>query len=173
MSRSLRPDGLANNAMHVRLKLVLDCEPDAAWAAIARPEAFRAVSAPLTTFESLTVTGFPESWTPGLPHLVSLRLFGVIPLGTQTIDVAFSERRDGVRMMTDSGQAVAGPLAVIDSWDHRIAISATADGRTLYRDQLTFSAGAATPLVWAGLWLFWQWRAIGLARTARGWQVTP
>ncbi|WP_167046571.1 hypothetical protein [Salinibacterium sp. ZJ454] len=157
--------------MRVRLKLVLNCQPDAAWAAIARPEAFRAVSAPLATFESLTVAGFPDRWTPGLPHPVALRLFGAIPIGTQTIDVAFTERRNGVRMMTDSGHALSGPLAVIDSWDHRMAISATADGRTLYRDQLSFSAGAVTPLVWVGLWLFWQWRAIGLTRAARSWRV--
>ena len=155
--------------MRVRLKLVLDCEPDAAWAAVARPEELRAVSGPITTFESLNAAGFPERWTPGLPHAVALRLFGVVPIGTQTIDVAFSERGNGVRMMVDSGQALSGPLAVIESWDHRIAISPTADGRTLYRDQLTFSAGAATPLVWVGLWLFWQWRAIRLRRTAREW----
>ncbi|WP_157157566.1 hypothetical protein [Diaminobutyricimonas sp. LJ205] len=157
--------------MWLGLRLRLDCEPDAAWRAIARPAVFRSVSAPLTTFSSLD-GGFPASWGAGRPHAVAVRAFGVIPVGEQTIDVAFTWRPDGVRMMTDSGRPLSGPLSLIRSWRHRIAISPASDGGTLYRDRVEFTAPAlAIPFVWLSLWVFWQWRALRLVRAARRWRA--
>ncbi len=155
--------------MRILLKLELDCAPDAAWRAIRDPAVFRAVSAPFTTFESLEPGGFPASWPEGV-HLVRAKAFGVAVIGEQTIDLAFRESRNGVRSVRDTGRGLSGPLAVVDRWEHTMAVSALPGARTLFRDQLKVEAGALTPVLWIGFWAFWQWRAIQLRRLSRDWK---
>jgi hypothetical protein len=155
--------------MRILLRLELDCSPDAAWRAIRSPAAFTAVSAPFTTFTSLEKGGFPELW-PGGDHRVLVRAFGLVDAGTQNIGISFPQTRDGVRLMQDSGPPLSGALALITRWRHRLAISALPDGRTLYRDELRFNAGAATPLIWPVLWAFWQWRGVRLRQLAPSWR---
>jgi hypothetical protein len=150
--------------MHVHLKLVLDCDADAAWGAIRSPHVLRKVSAPLLGFASLEPGGFPDSWPPGEHPVRVSTVFGV-PLGEQVIAVSYSER-DGARIMEDAGYARSGALTLITGWRHRLAVSPTEGGRTLYRDRLEFSAGPLTPLVWIVLWLAWQWRGRGLLQRA-------
>lgn len=152
-------------SMRILLKLVLDCEPDAAWNAIRSPDVFRAVSFPLTTFESLEPGGFPQTWPEGA-HRVLVRAFGLVPVGQQTIDVAFTERADGIRTVVDTGRGLTGPLTLVTSWEHTMAVSPAPGNRTLYRDQLKFDG----PIVmWPVFWVFWQWRALGLKRLAPAW----
>lgn len=155
--------------MRVLLKLTLDCEPEAAWDRLHDPVTFAAVMKPLMSVKSLEPAGFPERWDL-TPHRISLRLFGLIPLGTQS--VRLSEREGaatGIKILRDTGVAESGALALLNNWDHRMAISSTDDGRALYRDQLRVSAGALTPLAWPGLWLFWQWRGAKLKRLSADW----
>ncbi len=156
--------------MRILLKLELDCTPDAAWRAIRSPAVFQQVSAPFTAFDSLEQGGFPELWPEG-DHRVLARAFGLVDAGTQNIGISFPRRTDGVRVMRDSGPPLSGPLAIITRWRHQLAVSALPDGRTLYRDELSFSAGLATPLVWLGLWAFWQWRAVGIRRLSSSWSA--
>jgi len=155
--------------MNIFLKLTLDCDPDAAWEAITRPEVFRAVSSPLLKMSSLEPDGFPQNWLGDGPHRVKISLFGVIPMGMQTIDVRFTDKPGGVRMMIDAGEALTGPLAITRNWDHRMAISSAPDQKTLYRDRLVVSAGLATPAIWLGMWVFWQYRASRLQTLSRSW----
>lgn len=156
--------------MRVQLKLVLDAEPDAVWAALRSPTVLAEVAHPFFSFEPLSPRGLPKQWTEG-PHPVAARgLWDTIPLGEQLIDIHLRER-GGVRIIEDAGGPVSGPLAVITRWRHRMAVSPAEDGRTLYRDRLDISAGALTPLVWIGVWLFWQWRAFQLSRLARRWNA--
>ena len=91
-------------------------------------------------------------------------------MGEQLIELSFPRRRDGVRMEVDTGGAINGPMSVITKWNHTMAVSPTADGRTLYRDRLIFSAGPLTLLVWPALWVFWQWRAKRIRRLSRDWR---
>lgn len=154
--------------MHVQLKLVLACSPDAAWRAIRSPRVFAEVSSPFLEFEPLGRPGFPERWDAG-PHPVRVRaLSGVVDAGTQNIEVAFRTRGD-VRIFEDHGGPLTGPLTVVTRWRHRMAIAVgPALGTTLFRDRLEFSAGLLTPLAWIGFWVFWQWRGHALARLASG-----
>ena len=92
-------------------------------------------------------------------------------MGTQTIDVSFTERPGGVRMMIDAGQALTGPLAITRDWDHRMAVSAGPSNKTLYRDRLVIKAGLATPAIWLGMWIFWQYRASRLRALSSSWRV--
>lgn len=154
--------------MHVHLKLVLACPPDAAWRAIRSPSVFADVSYPLLEFEPLGDDGFPEEWSEGSHPVRARALFSVIDPGTQDIDITYSAR-GAVRILEDDGGPLSGPLAIVTRWRHRMAVSAgPTPGTTLYRDRLEFSAGLLTPIVWAGLWLFWQWRGHALTRLAPG-----
>ena len=156
--------------MRVLLKLVLDCAPDAAWLAIRSPRVLGQVSFPLTSFESLEPEGFPDVWEAG-DHPVLVKAFGIVPMGEQIIGISFPATEPGVRMMRDTGVGVSGALAKVTKWRHSLAVAETTDGRSLYRDQLEFEAGALTPLLWPVYWAFWQWRGIGMKRLAPGWQV--
>ena len=154
--------------MRILLKLVLDCSPDAAWRAIRSPSVLTAVSAPLTVFTSQEPDGFPELWQAGV-HPVEVPAGGLVKIGDQTIDVSYPVRADGVRMLRDTGRGLSGPLALITSWEHTMAIAPAPAGRTLYRDRLEFEAGALTLLLWPMYWAFWQWRAFGIRRLAPTW----
>jgi hypothetical protein len=155
--------------MRILLKFTIDCDPDAAWWALRSPAVFRAVARPLLVFSSLERDGFPELWSPGI-HPVQARLFGLVGVGEQLIDLSYPHRRDGVRMQVDTGGAINGAMSVITKWRHTMAVSATDDGRTLYRDQLVFGAGLLTPLLWPLLWAFWQRRAKRIRRLSRDWR---
>jgi hypothetical protein len=152
--------------MHVQLKLVLQSSPDVTWRALRSPAVFADVSYPLMEFEPLGDEAFPEFWEEGSHPVRARALFSIIDAGTQDIDITFSERGD-IRIFEDHGGPLSGPLAIVTRWRHRMAISAgPTPGTTLFRDRLEFSAGLLTPLVGAGLWLFWQWRGRALSRLA-------
>ena len=156
-----------SSTMHVQLKLVLDCPPDAAWNAIRSPAVFSDVSFPLVEFEPRDGGEFPEFWEEG-PHPVRARaMFGLIDAGSQDINLVFRERH-GLRIFEDRGGPLTGPLTIITRWRHRMVIASWPDGRTLFRDRLEFSAGIMTPVVWIAMWAFWQWRSHGLVRLAPG-----
>jgi hypothetical protein len=157
--------------MNIFLRLTLDCEPDDAWEAIRRPDVFRSVSSPLLKMSSLEPGGFPENWTGNGPHRIKISLLGIIPMGTQTIDVHFTSRPGGVRMMIDSGETLSGPLTITRDWDHRMAVSAAPSKKTLYRDRLVVKAGLLTPAVWLGMWVFWQFRARRLTVLSSTWRA--
>lgn len=164
--------------MRVLLKLVLDCDADAAWKALRSPAVFRQVSAPLMAFESLDADGFPETWPPG-EHLLAATAFGVVPAGRQSVDIRTEQRLDHVhgrhegpvvvRIVHDTGHGLTFPLNLVTGWHHQMAVSPLPDGRTLYRDQLSFDAGALGPFAWLAFWAFWQWRGLALRRLAPGW----
>jgi len=155
--------------MRVLLKLVLDCEPDDAWRALQDPAVFASVAGPITAFRSLEPGGFPDRWMPG-EHHVAGRLFGVVPVGEQVIDLAMSEQPGGVRMLKDTGGAVSGPIAAITEWEHTMVVSSAGRGRTLYRDRLVFEVGGVSALAWPVFWAYWQWRALRLKTLAPTWK---
>ncbi len=156
--------------MRILLKLVLDCTPDAAWDAIRTPRGMQQVSAPFATFESLEPAGFPESWSAG-EHPVRISSFGLVPVGDQIIGISYPDRGDHVRLQVDNGRGLSGPLTLVTRWEHSIAISSAANGRTLYRDRLVFEAGPIAPLLWLGYWALWQWRGARMRSLARGWKT--
>ena len=154
--------------MRVLLKLTLDCTPDAAWRALTSPAVFREVSAPFMGFESLE-GGFPEQWPEGR-HPLEARVFDLVPIGEQTVDLTFLTKGDA-RIVRDTGRGLTGPLAFVDRWEHSMAVSPTPDGRTLYRDQLVFSAAPATAALWPFFWAFWQWRGSRIRSLSSDWSA--
>ncbi len=159
--------------MRVRLNLLLDCPPDAAWEAVHSPAVFQAVSGPITTAQSLEADGFPDRWAD-TEHRVRLRMLGLLPMGTQLIALRDETRADGTRIVHDEGGPLTGAMSIVSRWHHRMAISpdpAAPDSRTRFRDALDVGAGVLTPVVWFGFWVFWQLRAQQLRRLAPGWAV--
>ncbi len=155
--------------MRVLLKLVLPCEPDAAWRAIRSPEVFRKVSSPFTTFTSLESDGYPESWPAG-DHPVAVKAFGVVPIGEQIIsDQLRGTRAKGAHRHGLGSAGFPAPLTAVKYWRHTMAVSPATGGGTLFRDRLEFRAGVLTPALWVMYWCFWQWRAFQLRRLAPGW----
>jgi hypothetical protein len=148
--------------MRVTLRLELDAYPETVWTVLHDPLALAEVVAPLLELEPVGHRRFPPTWTPG-DHLVRSRLLGVVTLGDQLIRLSTSRKGDA-RILEDSGGPVSGALGLVTSWRHRMAVSPLADGRTLYRDRLDFSAGILTPVVWPAVWALWQYRALGIRR---------
>jgi hypothetical protein len=153
--------------MRVRLDLLLDCPPDAAWEAVHSPAVFREVSGPFTSVRSLEPGGFPERW-PGGDHRVRLKMFGFLPMGSQLIRLS-DEARPGERVVHDEGRPLSGVMSVVRRWHHRMAVSDDGTGRTRFRDTLDVGAGLLTPFAWLGFSLVWQLRARELRRLAPSW----
>lgn len=164
--------------MRILLKLVLDCDADAAWRALHSPRALAELYGPLLDLAPLVPSGLPTSWAPGDDVPVQLSAFGAVPMGRQLLHV--SDRTAGepgggpVRVFRDSGIPLTGPLAGLDVWDHQMAVSpAPGDpAKTLWRERLVIG-GPTAPLLWPVLWGLWQWRAVRLRALAPTWAHDP
>jgi hypothetical protein len=161
--------------MRILLKLVIDCDADAAWRALHSPRAVAELYGPLLAMEPLGTA--PTAWEAGMDLPVQLSLAGAVPMGRQLISVTERERTDAhgpVRIFRDSGIPLTGPLASLDVWDHQMAVSPAPGepGRTLWRDRLVIG-GPTAPLLWPGLWAAWQWRAARIRALAPSWAHDP
>ncbi|MEN2738303.1 hypothetical protein ABCS02_10970 [Microbacterium sp. X-17] len=160
--------------MRVLLKLIVDCDADAAWRALHSPTALAELYGPLLQLQPLAV--MPSSWEAGGEAAVDLALGGVVPLGRQLIHVSdrvVASREGDVRILRDSGIPLSGPLAALDVWDHQIAVAPAEDGsRTLWRERLVIG-GRAAPALWPVLWATWQWRASRIRSLAPSWAHDP
>ncbi|GAA2986208.1 hypothetical protein JOD63_002308 [Microbacterium terrae] len=157
--------------MRILLKLVIDCDPDAAWRAVHSPRAVAELYGPVLDLAPLVPGGLPTSWSPGDDVPVELSAFGSVPMGRQLIhpsDRFVDEPEGRVRIFRDSGIPLTGPLASLDVWDHQMAISPAAGGKTLWRDRLVIG-GPTAPLLWPVLWSVWQWRGARIRSLAPSW----
>lgn len=163
--------------MRILLKLVIDCDADAAWRALHSPRAVAELYGPLLNMAPLPPNGLPTSWESGAEVGVQLSLAGVVPLGRQLIHASdrYTDDAHGpVRIFRDSGAPLTGALSSLDVWDHQMAISpAPGDpSKTLWRDRLVIR-GALAPAFWPVLWATWQWRAARIRALAPTWAFDP
>lgn len=120
------------------------------------------VAAPLQTFEPIDPPAFPIDWTTGA-YLVRLRFLGLIPIGTQWIDISFPvdpQAPAGSFRLRDNGRG-----DIVSRWDHLIRIEPLDDNRCRCRDTVDIDAGVLTPFVCAFAWVFYRhrqrrWRAL-------------
>lgn len=162
--------------MRILLKLVIDCDPDAAWRALHSPAAAAELYGPFMEMQPLG-GDMPTSLEPGADVPVQLSVGGFLPLGRQLIHAGdrYVESASGpVRIFRDSGIPLTGPLSSLDVWDHQMAVSAAPGdpNKTLWRERLVIGGGAALAL-WPGLWATWQWRAARLRAVAPTWAYDP
>lgn len=158
--------------MRILQKLVLDCDADAAWRALHSPAVLAELYGPIVRMRPLSAEPMPLEWESGSDAAVQLDT-GAIPLGAQLIATVDRAKEGGaVRILRDVGMPLTGPLASLDVWDHQMAVSATADGRTLWRERLTIG-GPTAPFLWLPLWAMWQVRAVRLRKLAPTWAFDP
>lgn len=137
------------------------------WQAVLSPALMVHVAFPLVTFRSLESGGFPEQWREG-SHRVSMRAFGIIPLGSQTIGISFpAPPRENIYVLRDLG---TGTMARV--WDHTIMVVPENAGGTLYSDTLDVKAGWLTPLTAVFARLLFAWRQRRLAGLVRRGQLS-
>lgn len=131
--------------MRLTLTTVLDAPLEHVWELLQRPAMMEQVAAPVMTMVPADPPAFPERWEDR-PYRVRLKVFCVLPAGSQVIDISRSEG-PGIRRLRDRG---VGTVAKV--WDHTLTAEALPDGRTRYTDTLEVRAGVLT----AGMWLFSQ-----------------
>jgi len=142
--------------MRIGLETPLPCDVETAWAHLRTTRLLHYVARPLLRFDPVEPPVLPAEWQPGR-YLVALRLFGVLPLGTQWIDIeipAEERRPDGpIHRVRDRGSS-----ALLSTWDHRITLGPTPGGGCLYRDDVEIRAGLLTPTIWLFARLFFRHR---------------
>ncbi|MFM1921225.1 MAG: hypothetical protein RLZZ303_2859 [Candidatus Hydrogenedentota bacterium] len=144
--------------MRVLRSVDLDCSFEQCLEALRRPRLMLHVAAPLVTMIPVEPTALPELWEER-DYTVSLRLFGLIPLGRQTIVIRMVEVTPDRAELRDEGR---GQLA--KRWLHVIRVERTGAG-CRYTDDISVEAGLITPVAWMFTHLlFWhrqrRWRAL-------------
>lgn len=138
--------------MQIDLATLLPCSLEEVVAQVRTPRLLRHVASPLLSFSPLAPAEFPDIWSEGT-YWVTLKLFGVLPIGRQAIVISYPQAESAETfMLRDNGYS---PL--ISKWDHLITAQ-EASGGTLYRDQVTIEAGVLSPFVWLYARLFYAHR---------------
>jgi hypothetical protein len=121
---------------HVRVSTTLDAP--ATWVAqqLQSTAVFRHITAPLLRFTPVD-SAWPTHWTPGDTLVLRMALFGLLPLGRQTvrIRVEASAEPGGWPVLRDAGDG-----QLLRRWDHRITLTPLPGGRTLYTDSIDLEA---------------------------------
>lgn len=157
--------------MQVTLKFKLRCTPSSAWQALHTPAVGFQLYGPIIQVRS--AVPLPTRWQEGDQATIELRLLGIFPLGTQLIRIRNYESQhvgQRVQIMRDHGKPLTGPLALLATWDHQMAVSAlpTKPERTIWHERLIIE-GVFAPAFYPVLWVIWQLRARRLRHLAKSW----
>ena len=143
-------------------------KPETVWAEVQTARLLQHIAWPLVHFIPVDDAAF-ESFQPGGRYQVELRLFGMIPFGTQWIVSSLHEPKGThwPKRLRDDGYS-----ALISKWDHWITVAPDKDGGTRYSDKVEVSAGALTPFIWAFAQIFYwhrqrRWRGLANSFAAR------
>ncbi len=141
--------------MRIERSILLPCAPKACWEAVQTPRLLQYVAQPMLRFVPLAPSTWPARWEPR-QYLVSVRLFGWLPLGHQWVNISGQDRSDELGRfhveLRDNGRGT-----LMSKWDHRITIEAAGDA-SRYTDRVEIQAGLLTPLVWLFAWFFYRHR---------------
>ena len=153
--------------MKVQISTHLDLPAETVWAEVQTARLLKHIAWPMMHFLPVGKASV-DTFKPGGRYQVKLRLFGLLPFGTQWIVTSVHEPDAGEwpKQLRDNGHS-----ALIRKWDHWITVAPDPDGGTRYNDEVEISAGVMTPVIWAFAQIFYRhrqrrWR--GLARTLGG-----
>jgi hypothetical protein len=134
--------------MKVRVESVLPCPPDEVWAEVQRPALLVEVVRPLILLKPADAPQFPDRWQQGTTVRFRSYLFSLIPVDLRT--VLFERVDDAARQIQTREHDL-----LVRHWDHLISVQPVANGQTLYSDEIIFSGGPFSPLVWLfALWFY-------------------
>ncbi len=141
--------------MIVKRSMLLPCPAEQSYAEVLTSRLLVYVASPLVCFIPIEPESLPVRWEDK-EYLVSMRLFGLLPLGRQVISISRRDLSSEVghfyRELRDNGHG-----ALILKWDHLITIEAAAQG-CIYTDRVEVQAGLLTPFVWLFVWIFYRHR---------------
>ncbi len=123
----------------IELTTTLNAPLEAVWEALQHPATLIHVSHGFLSFTPVDPPELPERWVPG-EYLVSLRAFGVLPIGSQVLGVEFPQVEPPTRALRDNGR---GGIAKV--WDHWIFVEPLGEAKTRYTDRIRVEAGWLTP----------------------------
>ena len=163
--------------MRILLKLVIDCDADAAWRAVHSPRAVAELYGPLMDLSPLAPEGLPTTWEPGGDVPVQLAT-GRHRASGPAVDPrqrAHHAGLDGpVRIFRDSGIPLTGPLASLTSGTTRWRSRPLPATRRRPSGATGSTIGGPTAFaVWPMLWATWQWRAARIRAMAPTWAHDP
>lgn len=138
--------------MRLLVETDLNCSAARAWAEVQKPELLVHVASPVLVFIPRAPTEFPPAGLDG-EFVVSMKLFGLLPLGRQTIRVSRHADPDGSFHLRDDGFS-----DVIRKWDHRISLTPLSECLCHYTDTIDIEAGLLTPVVFCFAFVFFRWR---------------
>ncbi len=149
--------------MKVELSTPIDLPAEAVWAEVQTVPLLMHIAWPLVRFVPVGKEPL-DAFKTGGRYLMKLRLFGVLPFGTQWIVTSVHEPENGKwpKRLRDDGHS-----AMIRKWDHWITIAPNSEGGTYYRDEVEISAGVLTPFVWIFAQLFYRHRQRRWRRLSR------
>ena len=137
--------------MRITLSSVLAVTASVAFEQVKRPALLHYVAYPLIRF--VPDQPFPEVWQSGR-YETKMQLFGVIPLGRQTIGIEQPDATvSGSLILRDKG---SGHLA--RTWDHWIYLKPLGEEQCQYTDRVTIQAGVLTPFIGFFALIFYAWR---------------
>ena len=151
-----------SRSTHIAIK------PETVWAEVQTTGLLQHIAWPLVRFIPVDDAAF-DRFRPAGRYEVKLRLFGMIPSGTQWI-VSSLHEVDGTqwpKRLRDNGRS-----ALISKWDHWITVTPDPNGGTLYSDEVEVSAGAMTPIIWVFAQIFYwhrqrRWQGLAKSLAAR------
>lgn len=126
----------------IEISTHLDVDPDRVWIEVNKPCLLLFVARPLVRFEPIDPQGLPDRWQEK-EYVFQMWLYGIIPLGRQTISISRPTKTPNLRELRDNGYS-----ALIKRWDHVIAVEADGSG-TRYTDRIEIDAGFFTLAVTA------------------------
>jgi hypothetical protein len=141
--------------MFVERTTFLLCSAERCFAEVQTPRLMQHIASPLIRFSPIEPKSLPERWEEK-EYLVSVHLFGLLPMGRQWVNISGRDRSSDVGRfyveLRDNGHG-----AFMSKWDHLITIQASGQGCS-YTDRVEVKAGALTPLVWLFAWFFYRHR---------------
>ena len=144
--------------MRIRISTKLNCPPLIAWNAVMKSEMLQYISKPILTFQPITPHELPLVWGES-DYAVKVKLFGIIPLGTQIISVSIP-KIDTTPGKQEFQLRDSGRNRLFSKWDHIITIREAKSGLTKYSDRIEFRAGLLTPIIWLFLNFYFRQRQL-------------
>lgn len=141
--------------MLVERNSLFACSPEKCLAEVRTPRLMLHIATPLVQFSPIEPKSLPDQWEEK-EYLVSVRLFGLLPVGRQWVSISGRDRSSELGRfhveLRDNGRGT-----LMSKWDHLITIEASGQGCS-YSDRVEVRAGVITPLVWLFAWFFYRHR---------------
>lgn len=145
--------------MRLKLYTRLNAHTDDVVAHVLTSRLLMHVASPLVVFLPIQPAQLPDVWRPG-KYLVGMKLFGLIPMGKQWINISFPNANEArAFQMLDDG---VGDL--IRRWRHLITVTPAPDSQTDYADEVDVDAGWLTLPVFAWAHGYYLYRHARLRR---------